>query len=270
MYPPMNYQQYKPSERLSGLVQYYWTLEGFIPEEQVYIHRTLANFCPELIFHYGGAFEEIITDNQITATFLTGIHGQTDRIRRFTAKKSYGIFSVLLQPYAIPLLFGISSSEIKNELVDLVSLLGQDGKDITQQMLEAKNNAERLVFINRFLEIRIQEFKRPEIVHAVQDIYMKKGMVNVNSIANQASFSQRQFERNFKDQTGFTPKTFSRIVRFKSLVNTHKKGNSTLTQAAYEYGYYDQAHFIQDFRQFSGYNPHTYFSGKAGEVFYAP
>ena len=139
-----NYQQYKPSPSLSRIVQYYWSLEGFIPEQEMYIHRTLANFCPELIFHYGGAFEEITTNNQISTTFLTGIHGQTDRIRRFTAKNNYGIFSVLLQPYAIPLLFGISSSEIKNELVDLVALLGQDGKkDITQQMLEAKNNAER-------------------------------------------------------------------------------------------------------------------------------
>ncbi len=266
----MNYQQYKPPSSLSGIVQYYWTLEGIIPEQELYIHRTLANYCPEVIFHYGGAFEELTCDNQMESTFLTGIHGQTDRIRRFTAKKSYGIFSVLLQPYAIPVLFGISSSEIKNELIDLVSLLGQDGKDITEQMLAAKNNAERLVFINRFLEIRIQEFKRPEIVNAVQEIYTNKGLVNINNIASQASFSQRQFERNFKDQTGFTPKTFSRIVRFKSLVSQYKKEISTLTQAAYEFGYYDQAHFIQDFKQFSGYNPHAYFSGKADEVFYAP
>jgi AraC-like DNA-binding protein len=177
---------------------------------------------------------------------------------------------VLLEPYAIPLLFGIPSSEIKNELVDLVSLLGQDGKDITEQMLGAKNNFERLAFINRFLEIRIQEFKRPEIVHAAQDIYRKNGVVNVLHLASQASFSQRQFERNFKEQTGFTPKTFSRIVRFKSLVSQYKKENSTLTQLAYAFGYYDQAHFIQDFKQFSGYNPLTYFSGKADEVFYAP
>ncbi|HEV3224127.1 MAG TPA: helix-turn-helix domain-containing protein [Puia sp.] len=266
----MNYQQYKPPKWLSGIVQYYWTLEGTIPEQQMYIHRTLANFCPELIFHYGGTFDELTRDNQMQSTFLTGIHGQTDRIRRFTAKKSYGIFSVLLQPYAIPLLFGISSSEIKNELIDLVSLLGQDGKDITEKMMGAKNNAERLGFINRFLENRTREFKRPEIVNAVQHIYAKKGMVNVHSLASQASYSQRQFERNFKDETGFTPKTFSRIVRFKSLVNLYKKGSSTLTHVAYEFGYYDQAHFIQDFKQFSGYNPHAYFSGKADEVFYAP
>jgi AraC-like DNA-binding protein len=266
----MNYQQYKPPIWLSGIVQYYWTLEGTIPDQQMYIHRTLANFCPELIFHFGGAFDELTRDNQMESTFLTGIHGQTDRIRRFTAKKRYGIFSVLLQPYAIPIIFGISSSEIKNELIDLVSLLGQDGKDITEQMMGAKNNAERLGFINRFLESRIREFKRPEIVNSVHNIIAKKGMVNVNSLANQASYSQRQFERNFKDETGFTPKTFSRIVRFKSLVHLYKKGSSTLTHAAYEFGYYDQAHFIQDFKQFSGYNPHAYFSGKADEVFYAP
>ena len=266
----MNYHIFKPPEMLSHVVVHYWTLEGNVAIDQTYIHRTLANFCPELIFHYGGRFDELTDNNRIEKTFITGIHGQTDQIRRFTAKKSYGIFSVLLQPYAIPLLFGISSTEIKNELIDLALLIGQDGKDITEQMMLAKNNIQRLQLINCFLEKRVREFKRPEIVKAVQKMYKLKGIVNVKNIADQSSFSQRQFERNFKEQTGFSPKSFSRLVRFKSLIHNHKKENSTLTRAAYEYGYYDQAHFIQDFKQFSGYNPNAYFSGKADEVFYSP
>ncbi|MDP9041947.1 MAG: helix-turn-helix domain-containing protein, partial [Bacteroidota bacterium] len=191
-------------------------------------------------------------------------------IRRFTAKENYGIFGVLLQPYAIPLLFGISSTEIKNELIDLTSLLGQSGKDITEQMLLAKDNAQRLQLISCFLEQRISEFERPEIVNATQRIYSLNGLVNVKNLADQFSLSQRQFERKFKEHIGFSPKSFSRIVRFKSLISNYKKENSTLTQVAYDFGYYDQAHFIQDFKQFSGYNPNAYFSGKADEVFYAP
>ncbi|HTE12509.1 MAG TPA: helix-turn-helix domain-containing protein [Chitinophagaceae bacterium] len=266
----MNYYTFKPPKILSHIVVRYWTLEGNVSIGQTYIHRTLANYCPELIFHYGGRFEELIDNNRIEKTFITGIHGQTNQIRRFTAKENYGIFGVLLQPYAIPGLFGISSTETKNELISLTSLLGRDGEDITEQMMLAKNNAQRLQLINSFLEQRISKFDRPEIVNATQIIYNLNGLVNIKNLADQSCLSQRQFERKFREHIGFSPKSFSRIVRFKSLINNYKKENSTLTQVAYDFGYYDQAHFIQDFKQFSGYNPNAYFSGKADEVFYAP
>ena len=266
----MNYYTFKPPQILSNIVDHYWTLDGTIPAGQLYVHRTLANFFPELIFHYGGAFQELITDNRIEKTFTTGLHSQTNQVRRFIAKERYGIFGVMLQPYAIPLLFKIPSAEIKNELIDLISLLGQEGKDITEQILMAKDNFQRVKLMNCFLEQRMLPFDRPEIVNATQLIYNSKGLVNIKNLSDQCCLSQRQFERKFIEHIGFSPKSFSRIVRFKSLLESYKKGDSTLTEVAYDFGYYDQAHFIQDFKQFSGYTPNRYFSGKANEVFYAP
>jgi len=219
----MNYCTYKPPKILSDIVCHYWTLDGNVSIGHTYIHRTLANFCPELIFHYGGPFEELVSENRTETTFTTGIHGQTNQIRRFTAKEKYGIFGVLLQPYAIPILFGMPSTEIKNELVDL-TLLGQDGKDLCDQMLSAKDNAQRLQIINCFLTQRIMEFERPEIVFAAQRIYNLNGLANVKNLADQSSLSQRQFERKFKEHIGFSPKSFARIVRFKSLINKYKRG----------------------------------------------
>lgn len=266
----MNYSIYKPSNILSKIVSHYWTLDGSISDDQTYVHRTTANFYPELIFHYGGIFEELVGDNKVEKTFRTGIHGQTDKIRRFTAKKQYGIFGAVIQPYAIPALFGISSTAISNELIDLTCILGQEGENITEQIILAGNTAQRVHFMNCFLEQRIRELKHPEIVDATQLIYNLNGQVNVKNLADQTCLSQRQFERKFKDLNGFSAKSFARIVRFKSLLNKYKKGDLTLTEVAYDFGYYDQSHFIQDFKQFSGYNPNTYFSGKANEVFYAP
>ncbi len=265
----MNYFIHHPPKILSNIVRHYWSLDGHVPTGETYIHRTLANHCPELIFHYGGAFEELAGDYNTSKTFTTGIHGQTSQIRRFTAKEKYGIFGVHLQPYAIPMLFGISSGEFKNELVDL-SLLGQSGKDLTNQILSAQSNNQRLQLINGFLQQRLKAFDRPEIVYATQQIYRLNGLVNIKALADGACLSHRQFERKFMEHVGFTPKSFSRIVRFRSLINNYKRHDSTLTKAAYDFGYYDQAHFIQDFKQFSGYNPHTYFSGGAKDVFYAP
>jgi AraC-like DNA-binding protein len=266
----MKYLKYSPPNALTNIVHQYWSLEGKVPEGQKYIHRTMANFYPELIFHYGGRFMELTDENNIETAFIAGIHGQTDKIRRFIPTDQYGIFGVLLQPYAIPLLFGISSSETCNQLIDLPSIFGAVGITLKEQMLEAKDNFTRVEIINRFLKKRLRNFKRPEIVNAAQLIYKKSGMVDVKQIAMQSFLSQRQFERNFKELIGFSPKSFARLVRFKSLINNYNREDKSLTQVAYDFGYYDQSHFIQEFKSFSGYKPNTYFSGGASEIFYAP
>jgi AraC-like DNA-binding protein len=266
----MTFNTYITPKHLTSIVKYYWSLDGEISPSQTYVHRTLANHCPELIFHYGGEFKEIITNDKIEKTFRAGIHGQTDKIRRFTAKNACGIFGVMLQPYAIPTLFNISATEIKNELVDLTLLPGQHGKDITEQILLATDNSQRIILINHFLTNRIKEVNQSEIILTVQRICREKGNVSIQQITKQACLSQRQYERKFKDLTGFAPKSFARLVRFKSLVENHPKEPKTLTEIAYDFGYYDQSHFIQDFKQFSGYKPKTYFGGNANEVFYAP
>jgi len=266
----MKYHTIKPTKPLSDYVRFYWMLEGSVIDECPYIHRTLANASPELIFHYKGPFEELTSNDKSEKTFLTGIHGQTNIIRRFTARSDFGIFGVFLQPYAIPALFGIPSLEIKNELPDLVTLLGQAGQDLTEKMMLAKNNTQRLNIINLFLTHRLTEFDRPEIVNATQHIFKSKGLVNVKELANQSCLSQRQFERKFKEQIGFSPKSFSRIVRFNSLLWNYKREDVSLTEIAYDFGYYDQAHFIRDFKHFSGYNPKAYFSGEVEDVFYSP
>lgn len=266
----MKFETYLPEKHLASIVKYFWTLDGKLSPTEMYVHRTLANHCPEMIFHYGNEFKEISKDNKIKTTFRTGIHGQTDRIRKFTAKNSCGIFGVVLQPYAPTLLFNISATELKNELVDLESLLGQEGKDISEQILLADENHQRISLMDQFLSRQKDDIKHSSIIRSVQNICMNNGNGNILQLSNQSFLSQRQFERKFKDLIGFSPKTFSRLVRFKATIDNYRTDNKTMTEIAYAFGYYDQSHFIQDFKQFSGYSPKSYYDGKANDIFYAP
>ena len=266
----MKFETHIPEKKLTSIVKYYWTLEGKLSHTEIYIHRTLANHCPEIIFHYGSEFKEILEDNKIKKTFRTGIHGQTDRIRKFTANDNCGIFGVVLQPYAPTILFNVPATELKNELVDLESLLGQVGADISEQIMLADGNHQRISLMNQFLSRRIQDFKHSSIIHSVHRICTNNGNISILQLSNQSFLSQRQFERKFKDLVGFSPKTFSRLVRFKATVDNYRTDNKTMTEIAYDFGYYDQSHFIQDFKQFSGYSPKSYYDGKAIDIFYAP
>ncbi len=266
----MYYSVIPPSSKLAGLVRFYWILEAGVSQSVPYVHRTLANPFPELLFHYHGIFRELDAQNRSEASFLTGIHAQTDRVRRFVTHSDFGIFGVCLQPYAVPILIHKPSEEVSNTLPDLFALFGQEGKDLSERMIVAADTTTRVRIINRFLEGRLRESARPEIIHATQRIFRERGLTDVKALAETVSLSQRQFERQFKANVGFSPKSFSRIVRFNSLLSDYAHNDVSLTEMAYDFGYYDQSHFIHDFKKFSGYSPKTYFSGKAEEVFYSP
>ena len=265
----MKYYTFQPGPKLAPYVRAFWVLEGAVTKEQPYIHRTLASFCPEIIFHYSGSFEELAFGNDSEKSFLTGIHAQTRKFRRFIVKESFGIFGVLLEPYALHALLGIPSGKLVDEMPDLYSVIGQEGKDLEEKIMLAGSNERRLHIITSFLEKRLTVINRPEIIGATNTIYKSKGQLNLKKLADQSCLSQRQFERKFKELNGFTPKLFSRIVRFNALLNTNLQQYRSLTEMAYDFGYYDQAHFIQDFKEFSGYNPAAYFTGRADEVFFS-
>ncbi len=265
----MKYYTLRPKSTLANYVRYFWVLECPVSENQPYIHRTFANGCPELLFHYKGRFEELAFNDKTESSFIAGIHAQTNQYRRFIVKQDFGIVGVYLYPYAVHFFFKIPSTEICNQLPDLQSLLGAEGKIVEDQIMTARNNNDRIRIVSDFLESKLTKPEHPQIILATKSILQAQGQLSIDQLADSCCLSKRQFERKFKEQCGFSPKSFSRIVRFNSLVANYQKGDYSLTEIAHDFGYYDQSHFIQDFKEFSGYNPKTYFSGKAHEAIYA-
>jgi transcriptional regulator GlxA family with amidase domain len=128
----------------------------------------------------------------------------------------------------------------------------------------AINNHIRFKIVSEFLERKLLKSnqQRSRIFETIKYIIQTPEMIDIKKLAEQSCFSLRQFERNFKQFAGFNPKLFSRIIRFQRVISKYGNKNQSLTEIAYECGYYDQSHFIQDFQEFSGYNPKEYFSGK--------
>lgn len=113
---------------------------------------------------------------------------------------------------------------------------------------------------------KLQNLPGTELIHVVNEIINKNGVVNVKELSDQCFLCHRQFERKFKEQVGFSAKTFSKLIRFNAVLENSEKQRTSLTQMAYDFGYYDQSHFTQDFKQFSGYTPRQYFSHCADEL----
>jgi AraC-like DNA-binding protein len=257
----MTYYTIPPSAMLSDLVRFFWVLESQSPS---YTHRSLADVCPEMVFHYNGRFDEL-TPEKIEPTSVAAIQGPLTRIRRFKINNPFGMFGVYLYPYAIPILFGMPATELSNHLPDLVTLFGNEGSALEETMMLAANNNERVKIITEFLEERLRKNENRQhcVSASIRFIIQCKGLVKIEKVADQHFISQRQFERKFREFSGLTPKLFSRIVRFHAACQQYGNNHKSLTELAYDCGYYDQSHFIHDFKEFSGHHPRHYFSGNA-------
>jgi AraC-like DNA-binding protein len=263
----MKYLTYPPSPALAGYVRYFWVLEGNAHENAPFLHRTLASGYPELMFHYQGKFMENASNGPIEASFVSGIHAQTNKYRQFSIAEDFGILGVHLFPYALPALLNRPSSAISNLLPDLSDLLGREGRELEEKIMLAKDTVQRIALVSNFMEKRLSRSEKPEIVAAVRHIIQANGQVNIGQLASSCSWSRRQFERNFLASAGFPPRHFARIIRFNALISQYQKSENSLTEMAYDFGYFDQAHFIHDFNAFSGQSPGAFFSNRNAGFF---
>ena len=100
----------------------------------------------------------------------------------------------------------------------------------------------------------------PFLKRAVANISMTNGVRPVAALARDIGVSERGLERRFSQAIGVSPKMFSRIVRFQSVLRSIESATTpAILDAASDFGYYDQSHLINDFRQFAGVGPAVFF-----------
>ncbi len=261
----LKYHTYLPSKKLEGLVRFFWVFEGDQLDE-TYTYRSMADYCSELIFHYKGRFDELTECGNRSESFLSGIHAQTDRYRRFVTEGSFGIFGVYLYPFAVRHLLKISPVELTNVMPDLFSVLGNAGSELEERVFLASDTNSRIQIVTAFLEkqLKLGEVYDHPAISAIRHVVDSGKYYTIRELANHYNLSERQFERKFKEFSGFPPKKYLRLVRFGETCNRYEQAMQvTLTEIALSCGYYDQSHFIKDFKSFSGYHPSEFFSGNA-------
>jgi AraC-like DNA-binding protein len=242
-------------------------LEGEIEVLSPYIHRTMASGCPELFFHYKGVFDELLSSGKTEKSIAAGISGPAQQFSRFSIKENFGMFGAYLYPFAVPLFFNLPAAELVDEMPALSTLLGTEGRILEEQIMLAADNTRRVQILSAFLEKKLQYSKEDKgIFSCISHIIHSKENTGIQELAGQYLLSAKQLERRFKTYCGLSPKRFVRITRFQSALEFYSNKYKSLTGIAHECGYYDQSHFIHDFKAFSGYHPKQYFSGKAEGV----
>ncbi len=138
-------------------------------------------------------------------------------------------------------------------------------KDFEQNIIMAKDTNERIRITENFLFDRLNdEITIDNIVkNTIDTLLSAKGNVKINNILEQDLYNRRQLERKFLKQIGISPKQLAKVIRLQTAINLMLNDESeSLTNIAYKSEYYNQSHFIKDFKEFTGVSPKQFLGNK--------
>lgn len=130
--------------------------------------------------------------------------------------------------------------------------------EVADKLSNAQTDKERIHIVEQFLLSQLKNMDKDRlIVEAVQLIYQSKGTLRIKELNEKLYISPSAFEKRFKKVVGTTPKKFSSIIRFNTVLEGLNNTKS-LTTICYENDFFDQAHFIKDFKLFTGDTPENF------------
>ena len=119
------------------------------------------------------------------------------------------------------------------------------------------------IFLQEYVKLEKQQDKpygkRALVMDITKRAYLSDGLIRISSIAEQTGYSESYINRVFREQIGFSPKTFCKIIQFQRALEFLNYGQpNKMTEAAVNLGYYDQSQFIRDFKKYAGITPKQY------------
>ncbi|NUQ82131.1 MAG: AraC family transcriptional regulator [Bacteroidetes bacterium] len=257
----MKYQQFDPPEDLQPVVACFWTLEDEAGEPPG-IQTIVPDGCMELIVHLGDLYRQYLDETTCIIQPRSFVFGQLTKPLRIEPTGRTHIFAVRFLPDGFLPFSSLPLLELENRAVPLDELFGPEGTHLDNQIRSAQSNVERQSLAVSFLRSRLSGSQSVDrLVKATIELMMAaSGQLPISDLSEQSRINRRQLERRFATTIGLSPKQLSRLIRFhatlKLLLNNQA---GPLTALAHEHNYYDQAHFIRDFKAFTGTTPGDFF-----------
>ena len=217
----------------------------------------LPNGKSELIFSFSeNVAVKTSDDAEFSFTPRCFVNGLNDSPLRLIAPKHQTFFGVTLKPIAFKSLLGVPAGEFLNSIVDL-TLINKDFSLLWEELAQKKSFDQRVeVILNWAIKNSGNEHDR-EI--ALSEFLTSP--IEANSVSNLSAhycYSSRQLNRKLVSLFGLSTESLIRYKRFINSIHRLHKEREALTGIGLDSGYYDQAHFIREFKEFTGLTPGEY------------
>lgn len=256
----MIYHQYAPPHLLKPYVRYFWSFDSYQSNTGLLQIKSFADRYPRFIFQDVGRFESIRKSDgeKMPTCYLSGIDTkETVAIMNST----FSHFGISFHPHALHVFFGVEAHELVNTVPEIQLFCRSD---IQSKLALAKSHRERVIISSKYLVDKISTLNRIDpLVNQIIHSREIDEAGNVWRVARNYKISERSLERKFKIAIGVAPKKLQRIARFEKALQLLAQTNySQLTAIAHRLDYSDQAHFINEFKQFSGMTPYDFVQKK--------
>jgi AraC-like DNA-binding protein len=265
------YIEQKPSAALKAYVACYWesgpanrVVEGnlaasyedtallSLPQEET-MERVLPDGCTDILLEYDpvNKRQELSYCGTFTQPFVSARQAGSET----------RIFAVRFFPGGAHYFHGMPTHLFTGGNYRLEDLWPESIGIIGERIFEAQNFNERVRIMDEYLNqllLRQRTNGCDLMKNLLHRIFVSGGSVGVKELAEREAISERQLNRKFGQWIGISPKKFSEVVRFQSVLHSIQNGGSlNWTELALKHSFFDQAHLIRDFRRFYGDSPLT-------------
>jgi hypothetical protein len=258
----MNYKTYQPHSDLGAFIKCYWTLE-VQAEVGAQRQRIIPEGCLEMAFILGDDIKRYTSEDKFIIQPRAMVLGQITEPFFIEPTGYVNSFAVCFYPYGFANFVSTPIKDLANRETPLAVLFGEEtAEELTQKITEAKDTKARMEIIESFFFKRLNNrVSIDDIVKKTIDaMFLTKGSISIKSALHSDASKRRQLERNFTKQIGISPKQLGRVIRLQTALKMMlKQQHESLTTIAYDSDYYDQPHFIKDFKEFTGTTPRDFF-----------
>ena len=253
-----------PGAPLSAFVSVLWYVDGWKPPHAR--ERRLPDGSVDLVITLQHDRIRLAKRGSLhdTATFdaatVTGPHSQSFVI---DTSEPDTLIGAHFTPGGAAALMDMPVSETRNAHVPLLDVCGRVAKPLREELLETSAGEARLDVLEHWLlqHLLRRHERDPAVTWAVRQ-FQRCPQVRVTDVTSRIGRSSRWFIERFATEVGLTPKVFSRVQRFQSVLRRVNGAPVGLADLAASCGYFDQAHFAHDFREFAGITPSTYLADR--------
>ena len=247
-----------PRVELQAYVDRYWGWQGEAP---AVLPTWLPGTGAELLFHYASPFTIDCGDKGVRRLGVAQLLCARRTPHRPLAQGAVGFIAVRFRSGALRHFCAPSLAELHDDALPIDEVWGAPGRELAERVALASRTEARVALIEEWLLRCLARYRRdqPAIEAALRALYYGHRDVRIEALVERLGVSRRHFERLFAAQVGVTPKAFQRTARLNHTVRELLLGDARdVLATALEHGYYDQAHFIHDFRAFAGRSPSVF------------
>lgn len=204
---------------------------------------------------------EFASTGKLVGDLPVVLYGQFTEVTHRKIGNQFLVIQIIFNPGALFRLTGIPADELTNQYLDAGTVFNSIIHEVNEQLFLAKDYQQMIGIVNEFVRKLIR--KKQKSILPIDEVCLNmlkcQNQYSIDEIAKQACYSNRQFERKFKERTGLNPKLFVRVIAFD---NAFRMKNSFAEldwlRIALECGYHDYQHLVKAYKDFTGLTPNAF------------